>query len=188
MLRKRTIAWVFVLGSWTYLGYAAITSPSFRAWLQNCSGCWSAGSRWNSAEDPSIGVSVDLPRADVFGRKLTTTSADSHLLLALAGQCTECVLSTLTPDRLRSSSYELIVLVFTSPVPSWPKACRELPDDFRLVFDPDNRLGAALNAAWLPRFYVLDSQFRLSALQLPIQDPRGLVPRVAGFGQQVATK
>ena len=62
------------------------------------------------AMDPQIGGTVDLPKTDIFGRKIA--GFESDVLLVYAGSCQSCALRSITPDSLDLSAYSAVVVDF----------------------------------------------------------------------------
>jgi hypothetical protein len=108
--------------------------------------------------DPPLGKELVSLRAlrDVLGR-----SVDPRLttLLVLAGECSECTAKLLNPNSL-SGPFEQIIVVFHGAKPRW-----QTSPNVYMINDAKRDLSQALRPAWTPRFYLLDTNFRLADKQ-----------------------
>lgn len=107
--------------------------------------------------DPPAGTPIVLPDRDVDGRAL---HSDGPILIAFMGQCSSCALNAVPPDRIRSSGYARVVLVFHVAKDQMPKDLHRLREPFRTVADSDGALERRLGTSWFPRFVVLDAKRR----------------------------
>lgn len=115
------------------------------------------------ALDPQIGSTVDLPKADIFGRKIA--GFESDVLLVYAGSCQSCALRSITPDSLDLSAYSAVVVVFNDDESTIVDFYKKPVDSFLVACDQSTMLREYLNPSWEPRFYLLSKDLVLKNIQ-----------------------
>lgn len=113
------------------------------------------------ATDPELGTAIKLPVRDVDG-KLIPVSGD-HLILYL-GQCTSCALNSFDNRKLHVRPGIDVILVLEAPAGQIPSRLRRIKGR-EVLADPDQRLSSALNAQWVPRCAVLDTDLKVKWIQ-----------------------
>lgn len=121
--------------------------------------------------DPPLGTSIadlQLPRHTGSGKSL----------LVYLGQCQSCSTNAFDPRRVNRSGYERTILVINGV----KNDLAMLPFDtrgFDFAFDKEYNLARRLNCTWVPRFFVIDAQDRITDMQKSIDDKRFFREEVA---------
>lgn len=113
------------------------------------------------SSDPKSGTKVLLPKLDSAGRRIATEG--EQCLLVFAGPCSTCTKKILEPLEFKGP-FRHIVMVFDTPAHSIPRDLFHGTKIFTLS-DENFELAEKMNAVWYPRFYLLDSSFKLVDLQ-----------------------
>lgn len=163
--RKTWTVWPLLGMLWVLVLAGASFSSPVQAWLATLSAPTDFGGiEYDPTLDPRKGSRVALPQVDAFGRELAAGNKGAKALLVLCGPCSECSLNSLKPEWISGTEFERIILIYTSPPAEIPRALGRLPKRFRVLSDARSELHHRLNAAWRPRFYLVDSEFRLLKL------------------------
>ncbi len=177
MASKRALILAAISTGWAIVAYQGWNNPTVQAWLRSCGSCTVPTISWDRTKEPRIGFKVQLPEADTFGRSIACEETFASVLLVVAGSCTDCSVTGFRPEALpNADKFSRIVIVFSTLPRDWSKSVASLPKRYRLVSDPHRTIGTGLNASWVPRFYVLDSDFRLVDAQTPGMPPQTLRP------------
>jgi hypothetical protein len=116
------------------------------------------------AMDPQIGETVDLPRTDIFGRKIARFESD--VLLVYAGSCQSCALRSITPDSLDLSAYSAVVVIINDDESTIVNFYKEPVDSFLVASDQSTILREFRSPSWEPRFYLLSKDLALKNIQM----------------------
>jgi hypothetical protein len=125
---------------------------------------WSAKPSIDLTRDPRPGTEILLPAVDASGRPIEKDVKPA--ILVVAGNCTECSVRGLHPKWISGPNGETIIVLFTSPPETLPSDYQRLPESYRVVCDSLGTITPTLNVAWLPRYYLLDDQFRIRDMEL----------------------
>lgn len=122
-------------------------------------------SHFDASLDPRLGAKVTLPSHDLFGVTIKSTPAKSAILVVCCGQCSECSIAGLKTMKVDTAAYGSVVLIYTGDERQLRLSTKKIPKEFRIVHDPGSTYHKSLNAAFIPRFALLDSERKLLALQ-----------------------
>lgn len=157
--------WAAVAGLWLVVIVAWATQLGLDKWVAHTRQQGAAADYWRE-RDPSPGTEVVLPKKDMYGQAiLREDSTTEDVLLIVAGSCTGCTKSKFKPEKLNTSRFSQIIVMFTSQEEEVRQAGFKFPHNVRVLAGFDAAQASALNAYFTPRFYLLDRGLRVRRLQ-----------------------
>lgn len=129
------------------------------AGLLSTTGRSNSALEYSRSSDPNLGTVFELPRTDVWGRKIDAPQK----ILVIAGSCLGCSLDALDPRTVVPRPGEMYVFAYQMPAKDLPSWLSKIPQ-VRYVSDEDEKLKTRANAPWQPRFLLLGPDNALNAI------------------------
>ena len=145
----RWMIWTLVIiACWSFAGIAAINAT-----MGDRAAPPSPGTSFLRVGDPPEAKRIELPKVDVFGRKIDAAAAS--IFLIYGGGCSSCSLNRISFKKLPFAKYRVLVIFYDSAASDIPVALKNINPKLRVVADSQGKLADILRAAWIGRWYEL---------------------------------
>jgi hypothetical protein len=118
--------------------------------------------------DPVAGTPVALPTKDIADSPVLA-GGDKPILLVALPACTGCTQDNFEPDKINLGRYGKVFLLSRGRVFLNQIAKKHPNESWVYLPDNDDKFANRINAVFKPRGYVLTPDFKIKAVQPPLQ-------------------